>query len=278
MIDHQNKAAPVPPAYISAEWMVRWLTDSLRIQDWNEALAQWQTSVGQEIQENVLTSKVHFRLPFIRDERTHVAIDSNTYCAKDKALFSTESLVLPDDMSMLAGVEMFGPGMHSWPEAFPTIHSLGGKRRLAQFSEAEEPSYWRCPAEIANCMDGAQYIRMILATPAFFAKGWRPAWLDEDLKTTQDLSEEVQLRLRWACIPRWLPISGWSYSQGEKAVRRMVPAGSVYFFEVIQGNPRSLAEHKWLNTVSDVDRRKIAFDKEDGFGLALWGKWEPQES
>jgi CRISPR-associated protein Cmr3 len=55
----------------------------------------------------------------------------------------------------------------------------------------------------------------------------------------------------------------------------MVPAGSVYFFEVKDGNPRDLAEKGWLATVSDKDRRKGTFDAEDGFGLAIWGAWQP---
>jgi CRISPR-associated protein Cmr3 len=47
----------------------------------------------------------------------------------------------------------------------------------------------------------------------------------------------------------------------------MVPAGSVYFFEVASGDPASLAD-QWLAPVSDD-----AQEQRDGFGLALWGTW-----
>jgi CRISPR-associated protein Cmr3 len=47
----------------------------------------------------------------------------------------------------------------------------------------------------------------------------------------------------------------------------MVPAGSVYFFEIEGGNPSDLLE-SWLRPVSDNEQ-----DRKDGFGLALWGVW-----
>ena len=55
--------------------------------------------------------------------------------------------------------------------------------------------------------------------------------------------------------------------RGPKPVKRMVPAGGVYFFEVIHGTASDLA-HRWLLSVSDGDQ-----DRRDGFGLAAWGTW-----
>lgn len=269
----EGKTASDLPAYISEELMVRWLCDSLQEDEWAKALNHWKKN--QE--------PVHFIAPFARDERTHVAIDSGRGVAKDKALFSTESLVFPEEMSMLAAIEFKGTGEKIWSEHFSAIHSLGGKRRLAHFSAVQNDGMWECPDEVLSSVDGAHYIRMVLATPAYFSKGWLPKWLDGELKTTEDFSENVQLQLLWACVPRWEPVSGWSYSvherngKREKAVRRMAPAGSVYFFKVIKGNPQDLVNQKWLASVSDANRRKGAFDDEDGFGLALWGKWNPIE-
>jgi CRISPR-associated protein Cmr3 len=65
-------------------------------------------------------------------------------------------------------------------------------------------------------------------------------------------------------------VSGWSYKTGgPKAIRRMVPAGGVYFFKSDSNDNRSLADH-WLRPVSDDVK-----DRRDGFGLALWGTWRP---
>jgi CRISPR-associated protein Cmr3 len=117
---------------------------------------------------------------------------------------------------------------------------------------------------------------MVLTTPAYFSKGWLPGWLNEQLKSSFDRFPNMELQLRWACVPRWEGISGWSYRHQEpKAVRRMVPAGSVYFFEVINGDPVEFVKEKWLMPMSDFDRRKGSFDQSDGCGMAVWGIWSP---
>jgi CRISPR-associated protein Cmr3 len=52
----------------------------------------------------------------------------------------------------------------------------------------------------------------------------------------------------------------------------MAPAGSVYFFETLDGDPVDLIPNAWLRPVSDDPK-----DKRDGYGLALWGIWSPKE-
>src|SRR5262249_39169019 len=75
---------------------------------------------------------------------------------------------------------------------------------------------------------------------------------------------------------RWKAVSGWSMlphpetgKPGPKAIRRMVPADSVYFFTA-RGSAASLAQ-RWLQSVSDGEQ-----ERRDGFGLAVWGAWHSQ--
>jgi CRISPR-associated protein Cmr3 len=84
--------------------------------------------------------------------------------------------------------------------------------------------------------------------------------------------DDLKLKLISACIDRWKPISGWSLekgSRGPKEIRRLVPAGSVYFFEVLSGKAEDLVKSLWLRSVCDKDQ-----DRRDGFGLAVWGLWD----
>ena len=114
---------------------------------------------------------------------------------------------------------------------------------------------------------------MILASPAIFAQGWKPGWLDHDLTGQPPGSpDNTKVRLVAACVGRWQAISGWSLEKGTagpKAVRRAVPARSVYCFEILEGDIAAIAEKLWLHPVSDNEQ-----DRRDGFGLALWGKWD----
>ncbi|KAE8559298.1 MULTISPECIES: type III-B CRISPR module-associated protein Cmr3 [Paenibacillus] len=282
MPENIKKNLKSAPAYVSEEWMIRWLCDEVSPQEWSDAIGQWRNQ--QTEKKKKTSSSEHFIAPFAREVRTHTAIQPNTYTAMDKALFSTESLVLPPDLSLVAHVKI--PEELNWTGKIKGLHSLGGKRRLAHFQEIEDSQkqsdIWTCPEKVLQAVAAhPKYVRMVLTTPAYFSKGWLPGWLNEELESTKKLDHKlpIKLKLRWACVPRWQAVSGWSYGKNKaKAVRRMAPAGSVYFFEVIEGDPIELVRSKWLASMSDEDRRHAFFDKQDGYGLATWGIWNPPNS
>lgn len=285
---YKHKMEKHVPAYMSSEWMTKWLRDELSEADWRLELKRWNDRYSpSRIAERCCDRDNHaktdneptdtFLAAFPIEERVHTAIETCTRTAKDKHLFSTESLNLPDEMNLLAEVDIRSAEI-AWPAELSEIHSLGGKRGLAHFCELATTEHWSCPDVMLNAISSAQdnpFIRMVLATPSYFSKGWLPEGFNEQLIYENAWNTGVDLQLRWACVPRWQAVSGFHNARGEKAVRRMVPAGSVYFFQVIKGNARDLVEQKWLCSVSDSNRRKEAFDKEDGFGLALWGLWTP---
>ncbi|WP_229106429.1 type III-B CRISPR module-associated protein Cmr3 [Paenibacillus sp. 1001270B_150601_E10] len=289
---HKHKPAMSSPSYMSAEWMTRWLCDLLTEKDWRRELSRWDrraktVDMSKQLAQDDSSEKGkaglsfedtdHFLSSFPVQETVHTAIQPDSRTAKDKMLFSTESLILPDGMNLLAEIDVKLAHL-KWPVDLSEIHSLGGKRGLAHFYETEQATYWSCPTEILDALHDAgdpSYIRMVLATPAYFSKGWLPGGFNEQLVYENAWGSGVDLQLCWACVPRWQPVSGWHHHLEEKSVRRMVPAGSVYFFKVLKGDAQDLVTKNWLKSVSDLNRRKEAFDKDDGFGLALWGLWSP---
>lgn len=216
---------------------------------------------------------VDFSVPaawrLLKDTRTHVAIQSDTGTAEDELLFQTTGLTF-DRLSIALRVS--DPGdLHHRVNDSPLIHPLGGERRLSEWTKREVDG-WLMPDQVHTSLLGSRRIRMVLATPAIFKHGWRPGWLDEDL-TGVIPSSEIPVRLVSAICSRWEPVSGWSYDKRDdrkrqKYVRRMVPSGSVYFFERTDSEPFP-GTLPWLGPVSDDPQ-----DCNDGFGLALWGTWE----
>lgn len=223
-----------------------------------------------------------------RDVRFHARIAYESGGAVDGSLFMTTALDLTAIPS--AGGD---PKWHELPQASIVARvaapegdaelsslgawsPLGGERRIVFWNSRPSPSgdaLWAMPENVEAALSGARFVRLILATPAIFEGGWRPSWLhssgDGGLKGHVG---ELDVTLLGAAIGRWKPVSGWSYERkppGPKPVRRMVPAGSVYFFRVDSGDPVSLS-HRWLQPVSDD-----AQDRRDGFGLGLWGPWKP---
>ena len=219
------------------------------------------------------------------DERVHTGIDAKTGAAAVEAglFFMSAGLDLSTTESggsihLAARIETDNT-FEEMIGKLNEIHPFGGERRLAHWSKADESVGWWCPPEIPSKLNelNSRKIRMVLATPAIFSKGWMPGWLDsetlEGIPPKLKDDQEFKLKLISACTDRWRPISGWSAeakSRGPKAIRRMVPAGSVYFFEAESAEAASdLAESCWLESVCDEEQ-----DRKDGFGLAIWGVWE----
>ena len=242
-----------------------------------------------------------------KDMRSHVKIDQNLGTAQDEMLFRTVGLDLSlkgrsqgiqlavrveadrDSLGgkplgdLIGGIDYFGP--------------LGGERRLAHW-KAEKPDAQAAydwmqsqapdnpngekgfPDMICTALNNQdaerKRVRLVLATPAIFSQGWLPQWLNLDgdslIGAPYGAPDGLKLKLISACVDRWKPISGWCLEKGrrgQKKIRRLVPAGSVYFFEVLDGDAKVLVKNLWLRSVCDKKQ-----DRLDGFGLALWGVWD----
>ena len=198
-----------------------------------------------------------------KESRTHVKIKRESGTAEDEMLFETIGLDFGvKGVQIAARVDT---GEFIWKNA---LHPIGGERRLAVWKAGNNPG-WNCPHEITDALRDKQRLRMVLATPAVFSGGWLPGWIDkETLMGTPPGADDFTLKLVSACTDRWKPLSGWNLeTRGPKPIRRLVPAGSVYFFEVTEGNPAELAKQFWLRPVSDVVGEQDYGC--DGFGLAL---------
>lgn len=254
---------------------------------------------GWLLNESIQFDKEFFKLP-VQSMRDHVVIDEQRGANKDGHIFASSNLnvthlprfgmksgdtklkfderfakveltarvTIPDSETALTVGQQFG----IW-------HPLGGERRMVHWQQEEaETTGWKCPAGIRSSLATATKVRMVLATPAIFKDGWKPGWLAKGLG--RDLSR-VKLKLAGASVGRWKAVSGWSlqpipdnskprdkWKPGPKPIRRMVPAGSVYFFEVEKPGDAATLADLWLQSVSDDEQ-----EQRDGFGLALWGTW-----
>lgn len=209
------------------------------------------------------------------EERVHVAIDDSRGTSLEGHLFTTEGLTF-ETVDKSKGFDRAEWSLLARMRAQETcdlngLEPFGGEGRLA-YVESAKPDRWpQVPAEIVGRLRGAGHVRMALATPARFAHGWRPGWLDAAFVGTPPFVPGIRLRLVAAAVPRRIGGSGWDYEKKQpKAARWLVPAGAVYFFEVVEGDPVVLAQSAWLDSVCDGEQ-----DRRDGYGLALWGTWAP---
>lgn len=255
------------PAFWSATNMEQWLKDSSgeRFQPPPDV-----RDMGSQETMDKLVKTGFLRFP-LKDQRTHVKIDPANLASEEGMLFSTTGLVMHHGVSMsvrVTGESDFSEILH----CLPVLHPLGGERRLVHWTNTPAiETRWNCPKSLEQAFTGIPGVRMIMASPGLFEHGWKPGWIGSDLLGTPP-GTGVQLRLRAASVDRWAPISGWGLERGSlgpKPVRRLVPSGAVYFFQIEKGDPSELIDKLWLRSVCDNEQ-----DRNDGFGLALWGVWD----
>lgn len=231
------------------------------------------------------------------ETRDHVCLDAKTGAAAEGQIFATVGLnvthlprfgvksdhqKIPFDkrfaaITLSARVTMTERAFEH-VENLNTWHPLGGERRLVHWQRNDAADLWKCRDAVRSALESATRttrIRMVLATPAIFHHGWRPNWLDANTLIGKPFGDAPSLRLVGVSNGRWKAVSGWSLQPlpetgrpGPKPIRRMVPAGSVYFFEKLGVDGRILATNGWLKPVSDAPQ-----DRNDGFGLTVWGTW-----
>ena len=260
------KSQPTPDWWPLSQ-MVKWLVEPTSLKEFND------TFLLQPTQEN----------------RDHVKIDPNKGAADEGFLYSTTSLnmgSLPrfkvtngqaEKLNSRVDIEMATRVVcdeTDWEGGldFGLWHPLGGERRLVHWDKNEDDQkLWKCPEPVSNALKGAKRVRMILATPAVYEQGWRPGWLDEKSLKGRPTKDGPLLKLVGVVNSRWKALSGWSLAEvagkpkGPKPIQRMVPAGSVYFFEIVEQGDIS---GQWLQPTSDTNA-----NQKDGFGLAIWGIW-----
>jgi CRISPR-associated protein Cmr3 len=209
------------------------------------------------------------------EERVHVGIDPEKGTSKEGMLFVAQFVSFESYRW-----EKQDKGQYRWSflvrmgatseDVIPTgIGTLGGERRLAVVEKVGSEIWPACPSDLQDQLGKSKRIRLILATPAIFADGWKPGWLDDTLIGAPSSLSGIRFKLLAAAVRRREAVSGWDYQNKKpKPVRWLVPAGSVYFFEVLEGDTTVLGESGWLSSVSDEEQAR-----RDGYGLALWGVW-----
>ena len=241
-----------------------------------------------------------FNRSFLRaprpEERTQVAMSAETGAVEDGNLFTTTGLRLghlprfneatgekrfAEKFAEIALTARVQTGERNASE-LDFLHPLGGERRLVHWKAADHDAHWKCPDAVTTALGKANKVRMVLTTPAVFKHGWQPGWLNEKLEGSPP-GASVQLKLVGVSIQRWRAVSGWAMQPqrdpndatrwatnkpGPKPIKRLVPAGGVYFFEVIGSDNAAPLADRWLHPVSNDEQ-----DRLDGFGLATWGTW-----
>lgn len=220
---------------------------------------------------------------YMKEERKiGIAVDSMSGTSKNQQLYQA-SYIRP-----VAGLKLAVQVNLPWNEARLNGNSreivikLGGEGKVARFSPTEHLISAPIQQEAAKCF------KLYFATPAIFKKGWLPGWLDEKTMTGwfKYKKRDIKVRLISACVGRKVLCGGFGYDKihreyRPRELRYAVPAGSVYYFEILRGDFEDALKLFHMKCLSDY-RESMGFDYtvfdrsrycDRGFGYAFVGKF-----
>ena len=111
--------------------------------------------------------------------------------------------------------------------------------------------------------------KLYFVTPAIFKQGWLPSWLDKNTFSGAypiEPAASIPLQLITAAVGKSVPVGGWDMAKGQaKPTWRAVPAGSVYYFELLDRD-------RIDDLIAAFHYQNISDERtEEGFGLSLMG-------
>lgn len=147
--------------------------------------------------------------------------------------------------------------------SIPPIIRLGGEGKLSSVNfdttNLAQNEWLASPSSLNKNFN------LYVSTPAFFEKGWIPKWLDE---TTLEGSPKESIRLKLIAANTDKPISLGGFDMREvrpKFMRKYVPAGAVYHFEILEGTSQEIINTFHFKSISEGNTAK------EGFGITYIG-------
>lgn len=192
---------------------------------------------------------------FDSEERTGIRKNRLARSVEKGGLYSVGYFRFQKDTGFIADIE----GVQSMPKQ--GILRLGGDHRSARYVEVTWNDIPREP--IKRMVENTRRFKLVLISPAIFSNGWLPGFIDS--QTMEGQIGGVNVKLISACVGRPIGIGGFDISKKmPKVMKKAVPAGSVYLFEIRENKINELFETVWLNSISDERAQ-------EGFGISLIG-------
>ncbi|MBL8152081.1 MAG: type III-B CRISPR module-associated protein Cmr3, partial [Blastocatellia bacterium] len=197
---------------------------------------------------------------FEREARFGVRLDSKIKCSKESYFYQIEFVRLHDGVGLLLEAN----GLSLNPSG---LLQLGGESRAAHYELVKDSLDLAKDNRLKN---QSLRFKIYFAAPTIFKQGWLP----QSIKLQADDNyignwQGIEVKLVAAALGKIQSIGGRDISQRDKQrlIQRAVPAGSVYFFEVLDGSSSEKVFKAFdSKCVSDVD-------SEIGFGFCYIGEW-----
>lgn len=230
-----------------------WLKDERPLEETSGFLSidQMKKYLVGEVPNEVITRDSLYQ----REERVGIKKDRSRRSAATGALYSVEYFRLKQGVGFALDLS----GVISLPKE--GLLRLGGDHRSAYY---QEMTFAMPDIEmVKERVQKSKRFKVIFLTPALFNNGWLPDWIDKESGTGN--IDGIVLRLISAAIGKPVPIGGFDFvKKMPKEMKKAVPAGSVYYFELNQGSIDEVFNIFWLKSISSEKQK-------EGFGITILG-------
>jgi CRISPR-associated protein Cmr3 len=219
---------------------------------------------------------------FWRELRVGIALKPGRRTVEEGMFYMPEMIRLADKTGFVLEVAGLSFANTSINYNFPRegLLQLGGESRGAYYQTLEEGNPLGKLEELGAALEGqiqqTRRFKLYLASPAIFENGWLPDFIIDRAKLEGRI-EGLHVQLVAAAVGKPLPIGGWDLANKRpKTMYKAVPPGSVYFFELLEGDVQDAfnAFHfkcRLQQEAKDVKLKELA---KIGFGLTFVGCWD----
>lgn len=208
--------------------------------------------------------RIETKALFAAESRLGIALNPKQRSAEEGMLYQTVHARPQEGIAI--GLEVGG-----LPDCFNAdwrgVQRMGGEGRFAAVTCATAPDAPLKSVKPTN----ATGIVLVLLTPANFGGDWvLPSFAKQSDKNVADIWQGeisgIRLTLRCAVLGKAVREGGWDLQKHQaRPAHSLIPAGSVYFCEVNDGNLEA--------AVSKLQGKKIGFETELGRGEIAVGYW-----
>lgn len=200
---------------------------------------------------------------FVEERKVGIKRNYQTRTTEEGYLYSIPTIRLKPKVSLLVNID--GLNQEPLEDGEVGVLELGGEKRLAKIKKLENLNILNLEEYVKELNFEDKKFKIYLATPAIFENGWLPSWIDSNSFVGD--YEGIKLRLIACSIGKYELVAGWDMANEKpKSTKRLIPQGSVYVFEIIEGTKEQIIDAFHLKNISDGDYAKL------GFGLSLVGK------
>lgn len=191
----------------------------------------------------------------LNEPKVGIERNSLTRTSEESKLYRISMFRLKDSYGLLVDFE--GIEINTYG-----IIKLGGEGKTASYNVTNNEFNINTKL-ISEYIDKERRFKLYFASPTIFKNGWIPDQFDT--KTMIWDYENLKLKLITAAIGKPINVGGWDIARNApKVMRRAVPWGSVYYFELINGSGAEVLQKLNAQNISD-------FLPEEGFGYCLVG-------